>query len=289
MARWFADAGATVCAVVGTSPETSAEAAGALKERYGIDCGAYSCVPTALAAETPDIVAVCSPFEHHRTHLELVSEAGIHCLCEKPLWWDEHPGRVAETERLAQSFARQGRLLTTITQWPFTLPAFFELHPAIRDAPVKSFAMELAPSRPGPAMVLDAAPHLLSMLVALAGDGTISSPSAHWRGDRNLTLKFTWDVGTSTPPVAASFELTTCERPPRPAGYAVNGHRARREILLPQYDMIFTDAGRQIRVEDPLKLLVADFLLQVERNARPPTATLVSGIQALELLCATAA
>ena len=289
VARWFAHAGATVCAVVGTSPETSAAAAATLLERYGIDCRAYSSVEQALERETPDVVAVCSPYQYHREHLELSRAAGVHCLCEKPLWWEDHPQRVAATERLAEGFARQGKLLATVTQWPFTLAAFFELHPAVREECLKSLSMELAPSRSGRNMVLDAAPHVLSLLEALVGDGDVIAPTARWQGERHLTLEFRWGMGVDRPPVQVSLVLTTCERPPRPAGYTINGRKARREIVLPQYDMLFTDAGRQVPVEDPLKLLVRDFLGQIELGTQTNAAPLACSIRALELLCAAAA
>ena len=84
VAREFNAAGCEVCAVVGTSDPTAAEARDALRA-FGIVATPYSDLREALDQQRPDIVAICSPYVVHREHLLLTADARAHCLCEKPL------------------------------------------------------------------------------------------------------------------------------------------------------------------------------------------------------------
>ena len=294
IARWFADAGAHVVAVVGRSPDTAAEAATALRDRYGIECRSYSDPRAALDQEQPDIVAIATPYEHHRELLDLVAETGADCLCEKPLWWGDAPDRRAETERLVGEFAMRGAYLGLVTQWPQTLPAFYQLHPDARDEPFSRFEMRMCPMFPGPSMILDAVPHVVSMLQAIGGAGRAGNPVAQFADpkQRCLVLGFAWRHAGGTAKVQCSF--TVLEKPPRPAAYAVNGRRVDREIELPEYRMFMKSRAERIAIEDPLKLLIREFLANAgypdPAGARTGTPVaidreaLVEGIATLELL-----
>lgn len=287
MARWLAAAGADVRAVVGTTPETADEARQTLRQRYGIDCRAFASVEAALEAESPDIVAICTPFIHHREHLRLASQAKAHCLCEKPMWWDDGEGalpRAEETARIADAFAAAGRHLALITQWPQTLRFYYELHPDLRGQPVRRFDMMLAPSRPGLRMILDAAPHIISMLQALNGPGDVRHVRRRFLDARQRELELKFDHVHARGRTEARLALSACESPPRPAAYAIDGRRADRRIRTPEYTMELEAGGRRIIIEDPLKLHVEEFLRQVERGALPDRRALVEGISSLETL-----
>jgi hypothetical protein len=291
VARWFAHAGAAVCAVVGTTAPTVAEARQTLAARYGIDCSGYVSVADALRVERPDIVAICSPYRLHRAHLHAAAEAGAHCLCEKPLWWDENPrtpeSLERETARLVEAFAARGRYLATVTQWPLTLESFYMLYPELRHAPLERFDMRLSPGSRGKDMVPDAAPHAISMLARLAGPGVVAAPAveAVTPDASDLRLSFSYRPAKKGSPTAAvSLRLSTCERPPRPAGYSINGRQVDRRIDLEGYNLYFENAERGIPLEDPLKLLVADFLKQVEAGSPVDRPGLVGAVTALAVL-----
>ncbi len=110
VARWFAARGAEICAVVGSRAESAEIARQKLASSYGIECRAYDAVETALKREEPDIVAICSPYVHHKDHLRAAAAAGAHCLCEKPLWWQKEPSDPGEeTVRIVDAFLDRGR------------------------------------------------------------------------------------------------------------------------------------------------------------------------------------
>ena len=288
LAQAFSGAGADVCAVVGTSPETAALAQTQLRERHGIRCTAYSSVETALRSENPDIVAICSPFEVHYEQLQAVQRAGAHCLCEKPLWWGESGDRIAATESIVDGFAAQNRYLALVTQWPYTLPAFYRIYPEQENRPVASFHMRLSPTRAGLNMVLDSVPHLISMLRHLLGYGTIATVRARFPGSGESRLELDFEYRHDAGSTGVRFEASVCVDPPRPASYAINGLRVERRIALPQYRTSFVGPNRQVEVQDPLTLLAVDYLNKVQTRRATDRRGLIESIAALEVLYASA-
>jgi len=265
LARLFHEAGAEVRGVVATTQPSADATAQGLREAHGIACRGYASVEEALERETPDIVVIGSPVEHHQAHLGAAARAGVHCLCEKPMWWDE--GRsgphIAQTEKLVDAFLSRGRILGLVTQWPFTLPAYFTLHDAMRGTAVERFEMHLAPATVGTRMILDSASHPLSLLQALCGFGVVDDARVEFAGCDRETARVAFDYRHAGGTVRAAFRLAHTDAIPRPASYAINGQRVVRTIDPAKYEIYFEADARRVRVEDPLKLLVEDFLRRV--------------------------
>ncbi len=289
IARAFALAGVEVCGVVGTQEDSVRLARESLYEKYGIRCAGYLSLKEALDREKPDMVAVCSPIASHLEYLEAAAAAGVHCLCEKPLWWGEATDRTEVTAGIVDAFAERGRHLGLMTQWPHTLEAFFKIYPALKGKAVRRFEMLLSPITIGTTMVLDSASHPLSLLEALTGPGEVESPEAVFvDGDPGkLRMEFTYTHAGGA--VEATCRLITTAEPPRPAGYAVNGFGVERRIEIPSYEMTFESAGCIVKVEDPVEVRVRDFLEMVRAGAAPDRESLIRSMRALEALMAAAA
>jgi len=290
VARFLHREGVAVRAVVGTRQETVNLARASLYEKYEMSCAGYTSLDEALDAARPDLVAVCSPIEAHAAHLEAVAAAGAHCLAEKPLWWGESDDREAVTRDLVSAFVRRGRSLGQVTQWPFTLRGFYRVYPGLEGARVERFEMRLSPVVKGTRMVLDSASHPLSMLYALTGPGRVESPRAAFSGeDRSrLSLAFTYVHAAGRVDVVCRF--ATREKPPRPAGYAINGRAVDRGIALPDYRLFFAsaDGERRVEIEDPLELLVRDFVRRVRSGAPVDPEEVILGMRGLERLMTAA-
>jgi hypothetical protein len=263
VAEQFARHGADVTAIVGTTPDTVAQARAILRERYAIDCRGYVDLDQALAEEPSDIVAICSPYRLHAEHLRAVGHAYRHCLCEKPLYW---PAAIDE-DPLAP-FVATGKLLDVLTQWPCTLPTFFELHPEQHGAEIERFEMRLSPITSGPDMVPDAVPHFLSMIRTLTGSSEPAdiSISAEFIGGDPRRLRIAAGFAHDRGVTHATLHLETCPQRPRPAWYAINGARVDREVELVGYQQFFRAGQRRIPLPDPLGLLVGRFLADVAAN-----------------------
>lgn len=302
VARTFDALGCEVQAIVGTSSESVKKAQATLYERHGIECAGYESLSALLEKGPVDIVAICSPADSHLPLLETAIAAGCHVFCEKPLWWSpELTGSAngfaavrGQTEQLINSCAGQGRYLAANTQWPFTLPAFRKLHPrAYTDGRlVSNFGMWLSPISHGVDMLIDSGPHLLSMLYALVGRGTIKDIEAAFKGDKDLgtqsrlSLRFGYEHARGKTDV--DFELTRCPNVPRPAGYRVNGFAVERHVALPDYVLSFRHEDDQVAVGDPLICSVEDFLRAAESGQPPDRDSLLDGMTQLsELVSAT--
>lgn len=297
VAREFVRCGCEVQAIVGTSPATVELACAALRERYDIECNGYTSLAALLDAERVDVVAVCSPPNAHLSQLELAAQVGCHVFSEKPLWWSDTLVSAADevrerTEQLLRSFLKHHRYLALNTQWPFTLDAFRRLHPRalIAGRPPERFSMWLSPTSGGRQMLVDSAPHLLSMLYALAGPGEIGQIRGEYRdlpeyGARSaMQLSFIYRHAQGATEVELS--LSRCAQSPRPAGYSVNGFGVQRHIELPGYLLSFSANGESVPVPDPLAAAVADFVRSLESGHAPDRTHIVDGMMQLQQLVA---
>jgi predicted dehydrogenase len=294
VARELVRAGCRVTAIVGTSEATLHEARRRLAERYGIECRGYLRLADLLDSEPVDAVAVCSPPEHHLEGLEQALAAGCHVFCEKPLWWDdglaELPSTVVEARAaaLVQGFAERGRVLALNTQIPFTLEGFDRLYPGARTRPPERFAMRMSPISAGPGAVVDAAPHLLSMLYALAGVGRIESAVASWQsaGGGRQTLSFLYEHGREATQVQLALRRRLSA--PRPLSYCVDGNFVTRRIEMPDYRIRLADRRRSLPLRDPLSDSVDRFVEAARSCHSDDGGTLVAGMLHLHQLVAAA-
>jgi len=287
-ARAFERAGAEVVAVAGRSQAGVDEAARGFATTYGHEVRGYVGLRTLLEAEPLDCLVIASPNETHEAALELALEHGVSVLCEKPMIWPARPERAGE---LVAGFAQAGLLLQINTQWPFTLPAYWELYPAMREQPVSRFRMRLSPTSLGAAMLPDALPHPLSLLQALVpGVGELCDIRVVIDADETEAhVAFVYRAGERR--VDCDIELVRCVRQPRPAGYGINEHFADRTVELPAYALRFLAVNGQVDVPDPLDLLVADFVDALASGRTPKNC--FSPVERIRMLgqiyrCATA-
>ncbi len=282
LARFFEAAGARVVAVAGSTAETAAEAAGALRERHGILAKPYGSAAGMIEREPLDVLVVASPPQTHLGILEIALAAGLHVLCEKPLVW--HAGDLgADAARLVEAFAARDRCLAVNEQWPYALAAYAALFPDVDPAASRSFQMLLCPGSPEPsAMLPDAMPHPLSLLHHLHPGVTaplddVRVTPARSKGltihSRRLDVEFLFPTEDGGEPVQCWVRLVPWIEQPRPAAFAFDGFMARRAIREPGYRMgLRTEVagGREVDLPDPMEALVRAFVARV--RAGPPFA-----------------
>jgi predicted dehydrogenase len=270
VARAFSAAGCEVVGVVGTSLASVNAARDELAAAYGIEAAGFLDVAAMLDELRPDVLAICSPTREHRPALAAALEARVHVLCDKPLWWEARSARTsratlaAEVRTLATGFADAGRRLELNTQWPETLACYRRLHPHAEDGGVRRVEMLLSPITTGTAMIVDAAPHLLSLLHATLGRGEVRDASVSGlRGEDSDVLDVRFRYRHAAGEAEAALALRRCAQPPRPAGYALNGCWAERQVSLPDYRMTLAADGRSEPLDDPLDAKVAGFVARV--------------------------
>jgi len=284
VARDLAALGADVVAIVGTRAETIASAAADLKRLYGLSVHGYLDIESMLADQRLDAVAICSPQQFHARQLEAALKQGVHVLCEKPLVFVPGEDNADTVRPLIEQFAAAGKTLMVNQQWPYTLPAFDRCWPQARAHPMARLEMLLAPNEDGPGMIPNAMPHVLSILLrCVPTGGHLENVRVVAPEPGRLDVVFDYVSHTGRTQVQAWF--IQAPRQPRPAGYAINGCTVRRTIRMADYAMFLetdgaglgeiagrdpeeamaaalvgSEAGGVVPLEDPLRLLLADFI-----------------------------
>jgi len=266
VARFLAELGVEVPAILGTSASTVSEALADLERDARLAPRGYTALEDLLAGEELDALAILSPAETHGRYLEAALEAGLSVLCEKPLLWGgaDLAGRA---RRLADGFARAGLYLAENCQWPYVLPAFRALHPAAADEPLRSFAMQLSPASQGAQRIGDALPHPLSLLQVLVPGSAPSLEHIAFAGGEPLVVTF--EYATREARVPCRVELLRDAGSPREASLTLDGRKARRRVRLEDYALFLAaEDGREVPLADPLRALLADFARDLARAAQ---------------------
>jgi hypothetical protein len=255
VARHLADLGADVVAIAGSRADTADQTASFLAHRYGLHVRPYGSLPAMLAREPLDAVAICSPDPFHRQHLLEALAAGVHVLCEKPLVFEDGRDPVADARTIVEGFTAAGRVLMVNEQWPFTLTAFQRLYPDVRrcERPPREFAMRLSPDAFGPDMIPNSLPHALSLLLALMpvpdGEGCdrradqIDVEFAEVDGMPGAAARVQFVCHHAQGHTRVDVMMRRTAEAPRPAGYAIDGRWAWRQIEMPEYRMWLQRAG----------------------------------------------
>ena len=274
VARDLHAAGAQVTSVLSTRTESLEQAQRELGEVLGREPRGYTDLDQLLASESLDALVILSPAETHERFLVAAARSGLHVLCEKPLVWGGGDP-LARARTCVGAFREKGLLIAENCQWPWTLPAFRELHPGLPAAAPGSFRMRLSPDSSGLQALGDCLPHPLSLLQTLAPG---PEPKAH--GVRfsvlpgeppGLGVRFEYRAGGAR--VEVELELRTNPEPPRAASLEIDGRRAERRIRMPDYEISFHDAGREVPVPDPLGGRVHAFVRALDAvlaGGRPP-------------------
>jgi hypothetical protein len=267
VARDLRAAGAEIPCFLATTAETRDAAARELASSYQIEARGYLDLEAMLSAEELDALAILSPAETHRSYLEAAGAAGIHALCEKPLIWGGG-GLATEAARIAGGFDAKGLLLWENCQWPYTLPAYEQLHPGSTARAPERFEMHLQPMSRGMQMLVDSMPHALSLLQALSpGPGpSIAEPRFSTPDAQRVTVGFLYRAGSATSSVQVT--LKSANAAPREAGFAVDGRPVRRLVAPRGYRLSFAAGDRTAPVADPLTLLVGDFTRELQSRRR---------------------
>lgn len=265
LARHAHQAGAEVCAVIGTSADTAEEARAQLAARR-IAVRAETRLERVLEQEPLDVLFVASPSGTHGPWLEAALRARLHVLCEKPLLAGPSDGAAAlrqgaaEAARLAAAFAARGLVLAETCQWPRTLPVYWILHGSRDYTALRRFEMRLSPSQPGVPGWIDSLSHPLSLLQALVpGPARVQEPRfGTLPGGERVEFRYT-AAGRS---LECEVVLIPSAQAPRTAWYALDGRRVQR-VLGPGYEFRFETGApqdRSWRANDPMKIAVRAFL-----------------------------
>ena len=288
IAQIFKQLGCNVQAVVSSSLASATKAAEFLKTEYSIECKPYESLEELLKNQSIDVVVISSPVGSHLQHLTFAINARCHVFCEKPLWWPSAEIMVEndirsitnETTELVNLCSANNVLLQLNTQWPYTLPTYYELYPQLKiQQTIKSFSMWLSPQSQGSTMIVDAVPHLLSMLYSLLGAGKINNIESNYNDIiESESLQIEFDYLHAYGDTRTSISLISSDIFPKPAAYAINGLRVDRHVELPDYLISLRKTERKLPVEDPLVSSIKNFISTIYSKTSSDEVALIDGM-----------
>ena len=292
IARTFKQLGCTVEAVVSSTLASAELATQTLQSDYQIQCRAYADLQQLLKNHSIDVVAISSPVDSHLENLNIAIQAGCHVFGEKPLWWSKQTftqdiqSITNQTTELVKLCNANKVLLQLNTQWPYTLPTYYELYPQLKKQnSIESFSMWLSPQSQGRTMIIDAAPHLFSMLYALVGSGKINNIESDYdNATLEQDLQITFDYLHAFGDTRVSFSLISSGTVPKPAAYAINDLRVDRHVELPNYLISLRSDENQLPLVDPLASSIKNFISTIHSKVSSDEVTLIDGMTHLAQL-----
>ena len=283
IAKIFSQFGAHIVGVVSSSMESAEQSVDALKNEFGIQTKAFNHIEELFSEFKTDIVAISSPFNTHLEYLKACIKNSCHVFCEKPLWWPSQNyidvnNVTKDTISLVNSFKHKKLYLQLNTQWPFTLPTYYQLHPQTHGS-INEFTMWLWPQSKDKNRILDAVPHLLSMLYVLVGAGQIQNIFSNNESNNLVTsLKIEFDYLHARGDTKVCIHLDSTDSFPKPAAYAINGKRVDRCVELPRYLISLQTSEKQLPLVDPLASSIKNFIGSIHSKTALDEVALIDGM-----------
>lgn len=255
-ARIFQALGADVCAVVGSSAESAADASSSLARSYRIDARPFSRMED-IPQHDVDAVSICTPGHLHCTHALAAFDRSWSVFCEKPLFWQDPISAREIGARLAQLRAHPARRLFINTSNASFIDAVRAELPDPRDAESFSFHFHTRGRFTGEAIGVDLLPHAISLLLRALGTRTI----ADIRSDVSADAYRCWfRYGGAM----VDFDLRQREGGPRALGFGVGPRQyvRRQEGSMETYKVFLETVGtsRRREVRDPFEVYIERFL-----------------------------
>ena len=290
IARTFNELGVNICGVVSSSLASAEATAQKLHTEYGIECKVFKSLEKLLQNTDVDVVVISSPVDSHLGYLKLAIQHNCHIFCEKPLWWIGN-NQSAELQRinnktcnLVNQCVDKNLVLQLNTQWPFTLPAYYEIFPQqnLNAQSIKNFSMWLSPQSDDGNMILDAIPHALSMLYAIVSAGRIENIQSDYQpGATNQGIAISFNYLHALGDTQVAVYLNSSDQTPKPAAYAINDDRVDRHVELPNYLISLRTSDVQVPVMDPLVCSIKNFISSIYSKSSSDETALIDGVNHL--------
>lgn len=258
-AREFNDAGCNVCAVLGSTQESSARASVSLKSSFNIDAKSYLLLEKLLEDEKLDAVSICTPPELHESQVRACLNHGLHVLCEKPFITNQQSPNYDVAKELIDLAKRKNKILTVNTQWPSILPL-------VKPEKLISLDVSMEPGKTGLDMLYDHLPHANSLLVNLIPNGQPKDIRFPVKSDEEIKIQF--DYANADNSYAVGYHLKFKADRPRTVAFSFNGESFTREISA-GYQQTLISPSRAIPIEDPLKVSIRRFVSAINEQGSP--------------------
>lgn len=261
--REFANLGADVSAILGSTKESVSRTAENLKEELNVKVTPYYELEELFEKEKLDAVSICTPPEMHEKQIRRCLEKGLHVMCEKP--FIQSRGNNYEMAKELFYFAdKQKKILTVNTQWA-SIINYLGQYDELKD--LERILIHMEPGKKGIEMLRDHLPHTNSILMKFIPEGKTREIEIPIKTDKAITIQFKYKKQEKTCDVIYDFKFK--EDRPRQMILSLNEKIFSREIG-PGYKQIFRDeTGKSFEIKDPLMVSIDRFLRASEGLGTP--------------------
>jgi hypothetical protein len=125
----------------------------------------------------------------------------------------------------------------------------------------------MSPFCSGKEMISESAPHALSLLYVLLGQGLISDLKVESVKEEEMILKFKYLTGARD--CAVLIKLVKREEQPRDLEFGWNDKIVKRNLNLKNYDIYLSYGKKKLKIADPLELSVRNFIEAIDKREEP--------------------
>jgi len=256
-ARIFHALGAEICAVLGSSQESAADATRMLKDSFGIDAKPLSQIDSLLDMARPDAMSICTPPQFHFAEIVAAFDHDIPVFCEKPIFWHEGIQRWELEKNLEYLNRHPKRRFFINTSNANFIDRVIEEIGEQNNIHSFSFLFYTQGRYVGRNIGLDLLPHGISLLLRLFDPMKIDD----LREDiKEHTYGCRFRYGNCT----VEFDFQELPDGPKEFAFEINGRRLTRiqEGEGPTYRVYLKDShtGGTIETPDPFRLYITRFL-----------------------------
>ena len=251
-AREFRDAGCDICAILGSSKESSLKTSEMLLKEYKIIASPYYKLEELIKRERLNAVSICLPWDFHEKYTRKCLESGRHVLCEKPFVVSKNGEDYRTAKELFELAKEKNRVLTVNTQWPSVLKYLGGFGEKI-----EKFYMTMEPGLKGREMIIDSIPHMNSMLIRLIPNGEIKNLEFSELKEDCAKIKF--DYIHSKGLCRVKYNMRSKKERPREVSFSINEDTFKRETG-ENYQQKIIEGGRVFDIEDPVKVSIRSFV-----------------------------
>ena len=256
-ARIFHALGADVCAVLGSSDESAADAAHMLKESLGIRTQPFSRIEELLEVTRLDAVSICTPPHLHFEEILAAFDHNIPVFCEKPLFWDMDITRAEVEKKLAHLERHVNRRLFVNTSNASFVDSIVAKIGKQQNIHSFFFRFYTQNSYVGREIAIELLPHGFSLLLRLLGPMKIRDLIEDI-GEHTYCCRFRY--GDS----AVEFDFQEIPGGQKALAFAINGRKFLRiqEGYGVSYRVFLKDryTEEKMEVQDPFYVYIERFL-----------------------------
>jgi len=258
-ARDFKKVGCDVCAILGSTEESSLKTAAVLRKKFDIDAQPYHDLEKLLKKEL-DAVAVCTPPSLHYSQVKRCLEEGLHVLCEKPFVLNTEYQGLKMAEELMALAGQKKKILSVNTQWSYVLSSIKDI---VGEGRVHDFSMIMEPGVQGVHLLTDSVPHMNSLLVRIIPRGNAREIEFLLLKENEVKINFLYsNLDTEC---NVTYHMKFKQDKPRHVEFSLNNHSFSR-IILPNYDQELVYENIVIPICDPFTESIREFVSSLENN-----------------------